>query len=71
MTSPRPMKPDRAPADTLDREIVVSRVFDASRALVFKAWTDPQFSALEGLEQTIGRLGEYVTQMKRAASNER
>lgn len=25
----------------LDREIVLSRVFDAPRALVFKAWTDP------------------------------
>jgi uncharacterized protein YndB with AHSA1/START domain len=39
------MKPDRAPAHTSDREIVVSRVFDAPRTLVFKAWTDPQHLA--------------------------
>jgi uncharacterized protein YndB with AHSA1/START domain len=45
MTAARPMKPDRAPADTSDREIVVSRVFDAPRTLVFKAWTDPQHRA--------------------------
>ncbi|MEO6875799.1 MAG: SRPBCC domain-containing protein [Opitutaceae bacterium] len=28
--------------NTADREIVVSRVFDAPRALVWQAWTDPQ-----------------------------
>ena len=28
--------------DTSDREIVVERVFDAPRELVWKAWTDPQ-----------------------------
>ena len=28
--------------DLADREIVVVRVFDAPRALVFKAWTDPK-----------------------------
>ena len=39
------MKPARAPADTSDREIVISRVFDAPRTLVFKAWTDPQHLA--------------------------
>lgn len=27
--------------DTADREIVLTRVFDAPRELVFKAWTDP------------------------------
>jgi uncharacterized protein YndB with AHSA1/START domain len=27
---------------TADREIITSRVFDAPRALVFKAWTDPK-----------------------------
>ena len=27
---------------SLDREIVLSRVFDAPRELVWKAWTDPQ-----------------------------
>ena len=36
--------PDSA-ADTSDREIVVSRVFDAPRALVFEAWTDPRHLA--------------------------
>jgi len=36
---------DTAPADTPDREIVVTRVFDAPRALVFKAWTDPKHLA--------------------------
>ncbi len=25
-----------------DREFVITRVFDAPRALVFKAWTDPK-----------------------------
>ena len=29
-------------ADTADREIVLSRVFDAPRELVWDAWTDPQ-----------------------------
>ena len=32
-------------ADTSDREIVVTRIFDAPRALVFKAWTDPKHLA--------------------------
>jgi uncharacterized protein YndB with AHSA1/START domain len=27
---------------TADREVVISRVFDAHRELVWKAWTDPQ-----------------------------
>ena len=31
--------------DTADREIVIARVFDASRELVFKAWTDPEHVA--------------------------
>ncbi len=30
-----------APTDTAAREIVVSRVFNAPREMVFKAWTDP------------------------------
>jgi uncharacterized protein YndB with AHSA1/START domain len=30
------------PAATSDREMVLTRVFDAPRALVFKAWTDPK-----------------------------
>jgi uncharacterized protein YndB with AHSA1/START domain len=29
-------------ASTADREIVITRVFDAPRSLVFDAWTDPQ-----------------------------
>ena len=37
--------PDTAPADTSDREIIVTRVFDAPRTLVFKAWTDPKHLA--------------------------
>jgi uncharacterized protein YndB with AHSA1/START domain len=28
--------------DTKDREIVITRVFDAPRELVWKAWTDPE-----------------------------
>jgi uncharacterized protein YndB with AHSA1/START domain len=39
------MTPDRATPETSDREIVVTRVFDAPRELVFKAWTDPQHLA--------------------------
>jgi len=31
-----------APADTADREIVITRVFDAPRELVWQAWTDPR-----------------------------
>jgi uncharacterized protein YndB with AHSA1/START domain len=33
-----------SPGDT-EREIVLTRVFDAPRALVFKAWTDPELIA--------------------------
>jgi uncharacterized protein YndB with AHSA1/START domain len=32
----------RGTSVTSDREIVVSRVFDAPRELVFEAWTDPE-----------------------------
>src|ERR1700684_3805628 len=28
--------------DTSERELVIPRIFDAPRALVFKAWTDPE-----------------------------
>ena len=45
MTSARPTMSGSAPADTSDREIVVTRVFDAPRALVFEAWTDPKHLA--------------------------
>jgi uncharacterized protein YndB with AHSA1/START domain len=33
---------EAAQAATADRELVMSRVFDAPRALVFKAWTEPE-----------------------------
>ncbi len=33
--------PESAGAEMLDREIIQSRVFDAPRQLVWKAWTDP------------------------------
>ena len=31
-----------AVAETVDRELVIARVFDAPRALVWKAWADPE-----------------------------
>lgn len=37
-------KPTPSP-DTSDREVVISRVLDAPRALVWQAWTDPQHVA--------------------------
>lgn len=40
----------------LDREIVLSRVFDAPRERVFEAWTDP-----EGLAQWFGPKGFVTT----------
>ncbi|HEX6985534.1 MAG TPA: SRPBCC family protein [Planctomycetaceae bacterium] len=33
---------NESPGDAVDREIVVTRDFDAPRSLVFEAWTDPQ-----------------------------
>jgi len=35
------MTPATDPKDMSDRELVISRVFDAPRALVFKIWTQP------------------------------
>src|ERR1035438_2272733 len=32
----------KAASDTADRELIFTRVFDAPRELVFKAWTDPR-----------------------------
>ena len=29
------------PTETTSRELTITRTFDAPRALVFKAWTDP------------------------------
>jgi uncharacterized protein YndB with AHSA1/START domain len=37
--------PDSPPAQTADQQIVITRVFDAPRALVFRAWTDPDHVA--------------------------
>jgi uncharacterized protein YndB with AHSA1/START domain len=37
-----PAKNDQSTVDTSDREIVVSRLLNASRELVFQAFTDPQ-----------------------------
>jgi uncharacterized protein YndB with AHSA1/START domain len=31
-----------AAADTTDRELVIKRIFNAPRAMVWKAWTDPE-----------------------------
>jgi len=36
---------DSTPAETAEREITITRVFDAPRELVFKAWTDPEHVA--------------------------
>jgi len=37
-----PMNTQENPASTADREIVTTRVFNASRDLVWQAWTDPK-----------------------------
>jgi uncharacterized protein YndB with AHSA1/START domain len=34
--------PDSPPAQTADQQVVITRVFDAPRELVFRAWTDPE-----------------------------
>jgi uncharacterized protein YndB with AHSA1/START domain len=44
MSSARPMA-GSARAATAEREIVATRVFDAPRAIVFKAWTDEKHLA--------------------------
>src|SRR5258708_763746 len=33
--------PDSPPMQTANQQVVVTRVFDAPRELVFRAWTDP------------------------------
>lgn len=33
-------------SDTTAQELVITRLFDAPRALVFKCWTDPQHAAM-------------------------
>jgi uncharacterized protein YndB with AHSA1/START domain len=35
----------QAPASTADREILLTRTYDAPRALVYEAWTDPRHVA--------------------------
>jgi uncharacterized protein YndB with AHSA1/START domain len=43
MTDPQAtIDPTSAASSTADREIVLTRVFDAPRELVFQAWTDPK-----------------------------
>lgn len=32
---------DATPATTIDRQVLITRIFEASRERVFKAWTDP------------------------------
>jgi uncharacterized protein YndB with AHSA1/START domain len=34
-----------AAAETMDRELLITRIFDAPRALVFKAWIEPDRAA--------------------------
>src|SRR6185437_12224157 len=36
---------DMVPADTQQRELVITRTFDAPRELVFQMWTDPKHLA--------------------------
>lgn len=33
--------PDSSPTQTADQQVTITRVFDAPRELVFRAWTDP------------------------------
>ena len=37
------MTKDSVNTGTSDRELVITRIFDAPRDLVFKAWTDPKY----------------------------
>src|SRR3981189_509696 len=37
--------PDSPPLQTADQQIIITRVFDAPRDLVFRAWTDPDHVA--------------------------
>jgi uncharacterized protein YndB with AHSA1/START domain len=37
--------PDSPPVQTADQQVVITRVFDAPRELVFRAWTDPDHVA--------------------------
>ena len=56
-------------ADQGGKTIITAQMLFDSAALRDK--TVKEFGALEGLKQTIGRLSEYLTQMKGAPSNER
>jgi uncharacterized protein YndB with AHSA1/START domain len=46
-------------SETADREVVLTRVFDAPRRMVWEAWTDPKQVALwwgpKGFSTTIER----------------
>lgn len=49
-------KNDKRAQPLADRELVITRVFDAPRGLVFRAWTDP-----ESAEQWWGPKGFHLT----------
>jgi hypothetical protein len=46
------------------RELALTRVFDAPRDLVWKAWSDPKHMAIEGMDagwtQSLERLGTLL-----------
>jgi uncharacterized protein YndB with AHSA1/START domain len=49
-----------APENVAKREVVITRIFDAPRGLVFKAWTDPEHMArwwAKGLHKPYLRFG--------------
>ena len=41
---------NNSPAEPTARTLVLTRVFDAPRELVFRMWTDPKHLALVGAE---------------------
>ncbi|HWK90113.1 MAG TPA: SRPBCC family protein [Longimicrobium sp.] len=55
-TSPGTTGPAPGASDTADREIVLQRVFDAPRELVYRAWTEP-----DHLRQWFGPNGFHIT----------
>ena len=50
-------------AESSDRELIITRIFDAPRALVFKAWTEPERQV-----QWLGPQGFTSNILKRAKS---
>jgi len=53
-------EPRAALSGTGERELVITRIFDAPRALVFKAWTDPAH-----VKQWLGPRGFTATHLER------